>query len=90
MALTLIHYDALWITWPTELKKYFTDRGYKITAISIDKLTPNDVAVVLIKGSTLKQQWHWITYPTHSIDRIKNYYKSVGGKTAVLSAYKIN
>jgi len=89
VALTLIHYNALWITWPAELKKYFTDKGYKVTATTLDLLTQNDVAIVLIKGSAIKQQWHWITHPTYSIDKIKNYYESVGESTAVLSVYKI-
>ena len=90
LALTLIHYNALWITWPAELKKYFTKRGYEITETNLESLGPEDVAIVLINGSSIKQEWHWITYPTHSINKIKNYYKKNDRKTKIIKVYKIN
>jgi hypothetical protein len=88
-ALTLIHYNALWITWPAELVKYFRDRGYKVTTTTLDSLSPEDTAIVLIKGRILKQEWHWITFPTNSKKHIKNFYKSFGGDTTVMRVYKI-
>jgi hypothetical protein len=89
VALTLIHYDALWITWPSELKKYFTDRGYKVTSTNLNSLTTNDIAIVLIKGSSLRLEWHWITYPTYTTKQIKNLYKQYGRNTSVIAVYKI-
>ena len=88
-ALTLIHYDALWITWPAELVKYFRDRGYKVTTTTLESLSPEDTAVVLIKGQVLKQEWHWVTFPTYSKETIKNYYKAFGSSTSVIQVYKI-
>ena len=89
VALTMIHYDALWVTWPSELKKYFTKRGYKITTTNLKSLAPSDVAVVLINGSIMKQEWHWITYPTYTIEQIKNFYKKNGRHTSIIEVYKI-
>jgi len=88
-ALTLIHYNALWITWPAELVKYFRDRGYKVTTTTLGALSAKDTAIVLLKGRALKQEWHWITFPTNSKEEIKNYYKIVGGPTSVMKVYKI-
>ena len=88
-ALTLIHYNALWITWPAELVKYFRDRGYKVTTTTLDSLSPEDTAIVLLKGRMLKGEWHWITYPTYPKEEIKNYYKNFGGPTVVMTVYKI-
>ena len=88
-ALTLIHYNALWITWPAELVKYFRDRGYKVTITALELLSPEDTAIVLIKGRILKQEWHWITFPTNSKETIKNFYKAFGGSTSVMTVYKI-
>lgn len=88
-ALTLIHYNALWITWPAELVKYFRDRGYKVTTTTLDSLSPEDTAIVLLKGRILKQEWHWITFPTNSKKQIKNFYKSFDEETTVMRVYKI-
>ena len=88
-ALTLIHYNSLWITWPAELVKYFRDRGYKVTTTTLDSLSPEDTAIVLLKGRVIKGEWHWITYPTHSKKEIKNYYKKFGTSTSIMTVYKI-
>ena len=88
-ALTLVHYNSLWITWPAEIVKYFRDRGYKVTTTNLDSLSPEDTAIALVKGRTLRQEWHWITYPTHSKDKIKNYYKQFGGPSSIMTVYKI-
>ena len=88
-ALTLIHYDALWVTWPAELTKYFRDRGYKVTTTNLDSLSPEDTAIVLIKGRILKMEWHWITFPTYSKEHIKSYYEAFGGPTSIITVYKI-
>ena len=87
--LTLVHYNALWITWPAELVKYFRDRGYKVTTTTLDSLSPEDTAIVLLKGRMLKQEWHWITFPTNSKKEIRNYYKQFGGETSIMKVYKM-
>ena len=88
-ALTLIHYNSTWITWPAELVKYFRDRGYKVTTTDLNSLSPEDTAIVLLKGRVLKGEWHWITYPTYSKEHIQNYYQKFGGSTSVMVVYKI-
>ncbi len=62
--MSLFVYDSKKITFPCEVKKYFTDRGVKIEIIKdMDQLKSGDVAVVLIhQRGTLN--YHWITYPT--------------------------
>ena len=90
VALTLIHYNSLWITWPAELVKYFRDRGYKVTTTTLDSLSPEDTAIALIKGRTFRQEWHWITFPTYPKEYIKNYYENKSGTpTSVITVYKI-
>jgi len=88
-ALTLIHYNALWITWPAELVKFFRDRGYKVTTTTLESLSPEDTAIVLLKGRLLKQEWHWVTFPTNSKKEIRNYYKTCDSSTSVITVYKI-
>ena len=82
-----IHHDAFLITFPCELKKYFTKNGYEVTLTSLEALEPSDVAIVLIKGTVAKLQWHWISYPTYSKERIKNFYGSED--TSVFRVYAI-
>jgi len=89
LALTIVHYDALEITWPAELKKCFTSRGYKVTVATLDSLGADDIAIALIHGSILKLQWHWITYPTYTVEQIKNFYKTIKRETSVIIVYKI-
>jgi hypothetical protein len=87
LLMALIHHDALLITFPCELKKYFTKRGYKVTTTSLDALKPSDTAIVLIKGVIKKLQWHWISYPTYSKKEIESFYGSE--VTSVISVYLI-
>ena len=86
-----IHHNILWVTFPNELKKYFTKRGYKITKTDLKSLKPDDVAIVLIKGRVIHGEWHWITHPTHSKEEIENFYKQQGAdaSTSIMSVYKI-
>ena len=85
LLLASFDYRALEITFPCELKKYLNKKGYNIQEVSFDSLKEGDVAIVLIKGPNLLKQWHWITYPTHSKEYIKNFFSS----TEVISVLKI-
>lgn len=85
LLLASLNYRALEITFPCELKKYLNKRGYNIQEVSFDSLKEGDVAVVLIKGSNPLKEWHWVTYPTHSKEYIKNFFSS----TRVVSVLKI-
>ena len=85
LLLASFDYRALEITFPCELKKYLNKRGYNIQEVSFDSLKKGDVAIVLVKGSNLLKEWHWITYPAHSKEYIKNFFSS----TEVISVLKI-
>ena len=85
LLLASFDYRALEITFPCELKKYLNKRGYNIQEVSFDSLKEGDVAIVLVRGSNLLKEWHWITYPTHSKEYIKNFFSS----TKVISVLKI-
>jgi len=82
---TLAVFDerAMAITWPTELRKYFTKRGFTFTETSFNSLQKNDIAIVLIKKGL---SYHWITYPTHTKKYIKNFY---GSSTKLIKTYII-
>tara|TARA_R100000808_G_C2132819_1_gene141703 strand:- start:281 stop:802 length:522 start_codon:yes stop_codon:yes gene_type:complete len=83
----IVHHNGLWVTFPSELKKYFSDREYEVTNTTLDSLVEGDVAIVLIKGRIVYGEWHWITWPTYSKEKIKNYYKHTD--TSVIKVYKI-
>ena len=85
LLLASFDYRALEITFPCELKKYLNKKGYNIQEVSFDSLKEGDVAIVLVRGSNLLKEWHWITYPTHSKEYIKNFFSS----TKVISVLKI-
>lgn len=87
VVMATIHHDAFLITFPCELKKYFTKRNYEVTLISLEALKPSDTAIILIKGAITRLQWHWISYPTYSKERIKSFYGSED--TSVLKVYLI-
>lgn len=82
--LALFNRDAMWITWPAELEKYFNTKNYTLSNVDIDSLKKGDVAIVLVKHGTLK--YHWVTYPTETIKKIKNFF---GPKTKVIDVYLI-
>ena len=56
--LASFNYDALEITFPCEIKKYFNNKGYTVTEIDFESLKDTDVAIILIKGKKLLKQWH--------------------------------
>lgn len=60
---SLFVYESKRVTFPCEIKKYFTDRGFRVETLKeLDELKQGDVAIVLIyRKGTLS--YHWITYP---------------------------
>ena len=47
----------------------------------------NKTVIFLVKGSTLKGEWHWITFPTYSLEYIQ---KVFGDKTEIVLGYIID
>tara|TARA_Y100000310_G_C20675993_1_gene813055 strand:- start:1150 stop:1695 length:546 start_codon:yes stop_codon:yes gene_type:complete len=85
-----IHHNVLWVTFPSELKKYFTERGYGVIKTNLKSLGPDDVAIILVKGRIMHGEWHWITYPTYSKEAIENFYEQKErGSTSVITTYLI-
>jgi len=84
-SISLIHYEGILITWPGEVKKILTRYGYKIIKLkSLSDLKDGDTAIVLIKGKTLKYEFHWSCYP---LDKdLNNFYPN---GTTILKIYKI-
>jgi hypothetical protein len=87
LVLSLAHHDALLITWPCEIKKYFTKKGYKVTETNLSSLSREDTAIILMKGNIFKQEWHWVTYPRYSKESIKSFY---GSSTSIIKVFKIS
>ena len=85
--LASFNYDALEITFPCEIKKYFNNKGYTVTEIDFESLENTDVAIILIKGKKFLRQWHWAAYPTHSKEYFRN---TFGVGTEVVSVLKIS
>ncbi len=82
-------HSALEITWPCEIERYFNKHNInfkKINKIQDFKDT-SKTAIFLVKGSTLKGEWHWITFPTYSLGYIE---KVFGDRTEIVSGYIID
>jgi len=82
---TLAVFDkrAMAITWPSEIKRYFTKRNLTLTKTPFDSLKESDTAIVLIhKGLN----YHWVTYPTYTKKYIQNFF---GSSTEIVSTYII-
>lgn len=74
LILSLFHYQAIEITFPHEIKKYFENQGLKVTEIdSLEGLDPEvDTAVVLVSDGIITDRWHWLCYPKDHF--IENYF----------------
>jgi hypothetical protein len=81
--------SAVCITWPSEIKAAAKRYGFTpITLGEMDKLDPKkDVAVILVRGSTLKGEWHWVCFPYYNAESIKKYY---GEKTKIEKIYLLS
>ena len=85
--LASINHNALEITFPCEIKKYFHNKGYKVTKMNFKSLKDTDIAIVLVKGKKIFEQWHWITYPTYSKKYIQRLFGE--GDTSIITVLKI-
>ena len=83
------NHEAFEITWPSEIEKYFIKHNVNFKKINKiqDIKDLNKTVIFLVKGSTLKGQWHWITFPTYSLDYIERVF---GDKTEIVFGYIIN
>lgn len=80
--MSLFVYEGKRITFPCEIRKYFTDRGFVIETVKdLSKLKQGDTAIALIlqRGTF---NYHWITYPTS-----KNIIKFFGKDTILKTIY---
>jgi len=82
--LTLIHYETVSVTLPTEIKNTCSDYGYEVTSVkSLDSLDPKkDIAIVLVAGSIFKGETHWLCFPVDK--NITNYF---GKNTKIMKIY---
>ena len=82
--LTLVHYEMVEITFPSEIKNICLDYGYKVKTVkSLDSLDPTkDVAIVLVSGEILKGETHWVCFPAD-----KYGLKGFGEDTKALKIY---
>ena len=87
LILAYVNYEALEISFPCEIKKYFNDKGYKLKEVSLESLNKNDTAIILVRGTNVFREWHWITYPTYSKDYIKRVFSS---GTKIINVFKIS
>jgi hypothetical protein len=65
LLLSLFHYEAVQITFPYEIKRYFEKQGLTVTEInSLEGLDPKvDTAIVLVRDGAITNQWHWLCFP---------------------------
>ena len=82
---TLAIFDkrAMAITWPSEIKKYFTKRNLTLTKVSFNSIKENDIAIVLVRKGL---NYHWVTYPTYTKRYIQNFF---GSSTKIVESYII-
>lgn len=83
------NHNAFEITWPNEIERYLNKHNINFKKINKiqDIKDLNKKIIFLVKGSTLQGQWHWITFPTYSLDYIERVF---GEKTQIVLGYVIN
>jgi hypothetical protein len=87
--LSTFNYSAFEITWPCEIEKYFNKRNINFKKINKiqDIKDLNKTVIFLVKGATLRGEWHWITFPTYSLDYIERVF---GDRTEIVLGYIID
>jgi hypothetical protein len=82
--LSLIHYDALEITLPSEIKTIIKKHGFNTLEIKdLNHLNSNvDVALILVAKNYLKGQAHWLCFPADS--NIENFF---GENTKIIKIF---
>jgi hypothetical protein len=82
--MSLIHYEGIRITWPSEIEDTARAHGYKTKIIkNLSELQSGDVSIVLLLGDNSIFQYHWVSSPEDK--DIKNYF---GKDTQILKIYK--
>ena len=69
-----------------ELKKYLRNKGFFIKKIKFKNLNKGDVAIVLLKGFSDIDDWHWMCWPKSSSLEIMDFFSE---DTRVISTYLI-
>jgi|TARA_B110001454_G_scaffold209616_1_gene223288 hypothetical protein len=82
--MSLASHDFTRITCPPELRRYCKSQGLTTKKIKYNKLSPGDVAIVLIKGKDSIDDWHWITWPNHDKSEIEDFFEE---STKIISTY---
>lgn len=83
--LTFFSEEARAITWPSEVVKFFKERGFKIKKIKdLDELKKEGLALVLIHKKGKLSSYHWVSYSEN-----KNIKKYFGDNTIVDFIYII-
>ena len=87
MLLTLIHYETVQMTLPSEMKKICSDYGYNVRKVNdLQNLDPKkDIALILVTGNLLKGQAHWVCFPVDK--NIDNYF---GKNTKIQKIYLLD
>jgi hypothetical protein len=72
--LSLVHYDTVQITFPSEIYSTIEKNGFKVVELKeLEKLNPEvDVALILVAKSYLKGQAHWLCFPVDT--NIESYF----------------
>ena len=84
-AVALIHYEAMQITWPSEIKKILNRYGYGVEVLdNFSELKAGDVGIILILGDRMNFEYHWVSFP-----KDKNIETHFGKKTKIIKIYKL-
>ena len=83
------NHNAFEITWPNEIEGYLNKHNINFKKINkIQDLEDlNKTVIFLVKGDSLSGEWHWITFPTYSLDYIQRVF---GDKTEIVFGYIID
>lgn len=80
----IISHEFTKITCPLELKKYLRKNNFVIKKINFKNLKKTDVAIILVKGFSDLEDWHWMCWPNSSEKEINNFFND---HTKIVSTY---
>ena len=84
-AVALLHYEAIQITWPSEVKAILKKYGYGVEeVVSLSQLSRGNVGIILLLGDRMNFQYHWVSFPED-----KNIETHFGKETKILKVYKL-
>jgi len=84
--LSLAHHKFTLITCPPELLKYCRSQGLAPKRIKYKDLSQDDVAIILIRGYSDIEDWHWIDWP-RTRSSVENFF---GDDTKIISTYLLS